>query len=703
MAPAASIRVCTSTSCANTGGHHVLRDIEELADGQCSVIESMCLGKCGMGPNAEVVGSEAKAKPKTFIGLLNFKQVLDFVQNEKKSHLPVRKEVETVGQLKYDARRQQDSAKKLALLDQGFAHLGGEVAQAQKSQPALYSQLLVIRATEYLQSAPGSALVDSKLALSLAPKSVQAQLTLAEAYEVTLHAAEAIKALETVMDAQGVNRSLLRRTIKRLQKMQDDEDDKTEEKKKAAMEKLAPPRPEVKLPPAAVAKAQPQRKAGGSGSKAKPKATPKAAAEKKPEAPAPAPAPKAAAAPAPNTPAPAPQEDEWIDWRLEDVTPLNHDCLKFTFKSTDLAATAKHRFNVDDTWHVDIMKEATGPGQESLVRSYTPMSTAEEYKAGTLVFMIKIYPDGRMTTHLAQCKVGDLVPICNPHGTVKAGDYTGGLAIIAGGSAVTVALQLMHCVFKAKADAQVHLALCNRRIEDVLFADVMEAMLSEKPSLRVVHFISMGAPVASIGISKATYRSGRISAEFLEPVDKGFKGIVSGPMGLCEAGLGLWRYSSRNLELFEVLDELPPKDPEVVPDADAEVEVKCRSCGGSGMTILEKYCVCEAGRKLNIEDNGGNVIRLPSGALKQTKSDKRVTFRDGSKEKVLQGLEQPSDEEMQAEKAKMLGSAADELIPIKADTAGEDSTSNGWCLWGLVKPFSACQQSPAIGAEEAGS
>jgi len=185
-----------------------LRDIEELAFGSaCKVLDSPCLGMCGKGPNVDV--EIKKNKPKTFNGINSYKKILDLVKSESKGGVAVNELVETLGELKYNCRREKDYEKKLSILDQAFAHLGGEVAEAQKKYPALFGQLLLIRSKAYLEKTPGSALTDAKLALQLMPKNTQAHLLLADAYEVSHFAAEAIKAVEAVMDAEGVHKAIL--------------------------------------------------------------------------------------------------------------------------------------------------------------------------------------------------------------------------------------------------------------------------------------------------------------------------------------------------------------------------------------------------------------------------------------------------------------------------------------------------------------
>merc|ERR1719359_292807 len=119
--------------------------------------------------------------------------------------------------------------------------------------------------------------------------------------------------------------------------------------------------------------------------------------------------------------------------------------------------------------------------------------------------MVKIYPDGKMTQYLATLASGQKLLVSPPYATENLDGYKE-LVMVAGGSAVTVAIQI--CEDKLRRDPQdvaVELYLCNHGVEDVLYADVFEEMLKKYPSFRVVHCMSEGDVSAKAGSGKAEW------------------------------------------------------------------------------------------------------------------------------------------------------------------------------------------------------
>ncbi|CAL1126347.1 unnamed protein product [Cladocopium goreaui] len=93
-------------------------------------------------------------------------------------------------------------------------------------------------------------------------------------------------------------------------------------------------------------------------------------------------------------------------------------------------------------WHIDLAANLGDHGEE-IQRSYTPYSTAEEYKKGILILLIKVYPNGRMSSYLGKMSTGENILVSNPVATVDPADYPEGGIMVAGGSAVVVALQVI--------------------------------------------------------------------------------------------------------------------------------------------------------------------------------------------------------------------------------------------------------------------
>jgi hypothetical protein len=152
--------------------------------------------------------------------------------------------------------------------------------------------------------------------------------------------------------------------------------------------------------------------------------------------------------------------------------------------------------------------------------------------------------------------------------------------MIAGGSALTVALQVCHQVLKKRKardeasmealdeeeevwhddyddEPRVTLVLCNHTRRDVIFRDHFASMLEQYPNFNLVHCISTGPVVQESG-ERIVWRSGHLNTEVLRPAaEAGLQAVVSGPPGLCKATLEAWVALGRSETDLKILDELP--------------------------------------------------------------------------------------------------------------------------------------------------
>merc|ERR1712098_487568 len=106
--------------------------------------------------------------------------------------------------------------------------------------------------------------------------------------------------------------------------------------------------------------------------------------------------------------------------------------------------------------------------------------------------MVKIYPDGQMTQYLAKLGAGSRILVSPPYCTREESlEGCRDLVMIAGGSAVTVAIQICQEALRLNPQGVlVDLVMCNHSAEDVLYQDVFDRLLERYPSFRLVHCIS---------------------------------------------------------------------------------------------------------------------------------------------------------------------------------------------------------------------
>jgi len=187
--------------------------------------------------------------------------------------------------------------------------------------------------------------------------------------------------------------------------------------------------------------------------------------------------------------------------------------------------------------------------------------------------MIKIYPDGKMTQYLKTLVAGSTLLVSAPIMTENM-DGCPGLVMIAGGSAVTVAIQVCEEVLRhEKKDVHVELMMCNSTVEDILYQDIFDTMLKKYPAFRLAHCISSlcetgNAPPKYKDANERVVWYSRLTNKVKQTVIPQHDVIriehpntmcmVSGPMGLCKASLSIWEALGQPKERLHILDELPP-------------------------------------------------------------------------------------------------------------------------------------------------
>merc|ERR1719353_863009 len=562
--PGGKVLICQNGSCSAQGAQALVRDIEELASGKCEVEEWGCLGKCGKGPNIELQMPGGKSK--VVEGVNNFKKAFGLLE---KLDIDVDSKVKKQGKLKYELRREQDAGKRMEKIGECIEALGGEAA-ATKSEPYLLSNILVIRAKEYLKTQVQLAVKDAEKACQLSPTFAQAYMAAGNAYELMNNFPEAIKALTEAMNiGKGINKPAVKRQITRL------------ERKAASAPAQAPA---AEAPPAAAtptpapapapepAKAAPKKAATGASAKSKTKKTSsdgKAATAKKTSSDGKASdkkdrkekdKEKESTAKIAVVPFDEPRSPlDFSEWSIESIPKLNHNCVVFRVKSLKPEVTSRD-VNPGGIWHVDFLKEADEPGGEDLKRSYTPVTDFETYLKGYIDIMVKIYQDGLMTQYLDKLQVGSSLFICAPYATHSL-EGCKELVILAGGSSVTVAIQLCQEALRLNPkDVCVQVIMCNNSVEDILYQDVFDRLLDKYPSMEMTNCISSGfgakPPAAH---ERVVWQAGRVSKEVIK-AKRGTQAIVSGPRGLCSAAKRMWKELDQDPELLSILDEEEPEE-----------------------------------------------------------------------------------------------------------------------------------------------
>ena len=142
--------------------------------------------------------------------------------------------------------------------------------------------------------------------------------------------------------------------------------------------------------------------------------------------------------------------------------------------------------------HVSIgatCKQPDGTTKE-IVRSYTPISG--DHVPGYFDLLIKSYPKGNISRHVASLEIGQSIRVRGPKG---AFEYTPNMVrhfgMVAGGSGITPMLQIIRAIVRGRASGdrtEVDLIFANVTAEDILLKDDLDALVKEDKQIRV-HYV----------------------------------------------------------------------------------------------------------------------------------------------------------------------------------------------------------------------
>lgn len=130
------------------------------------------------------------------------------------------------------------------------------------------------------------------------------------------------------------------------------------------------------------------------------------------------------------------------------------------------------------------------------MRSYTPISGDEQ--PGYFDLLIKSYPTGNISRHLASLAAGQTIRVRGPKGAFT---YTPNMVrhfgMIAGGTGITPMLQVIRAIIRGRASAgdrtEVDLIFANVTKQDILLQEDLDALAAEDKGFRV-HYVLDNPP-----------------------------------------------------------------------------------------------------------------------------------------------------------------------------------------------------------------
>lgn len=137
---------------------------------------------------------------------------------------------------------------------------------------------------------------------------------------------------------------------------------------------------------------------------------------------------------------------------------------------------------------------------KEVVRSYTPISS--DVDPGYVDLLIKSYPTGNISRHLATLKIGDKLKVKGPKGAmVYTPNMVRHFGMIAGGTGITPMLQVAKAILRGRSSGdktQVDLIFANVNAEDILLKEDLDKLAREDSGFRV-HYVLNNPPTGWTG------------------------------------------------------------------------------------------------------------------------------------------------------------------------------------------------------------
>jgi cytochrome-b5 reductase len=181
---------------------------------------------------------------------------------------------------------------------------------------------------------------------------------------------------------------------------------------------------------------------------------------------------------------------EFQDFKLSEKTILSHNTAIYRFdlpRPTDTLGLPIGQ-------HISLAATIAGQPKE-VVRSYTPITSDED--KGHVDLLIKSYPTGNISKHVASLNIGDTIKVKGPKGAmVYTPNMVRHFGMIAGGTGITPMLQIAKAIMRGRSAGDttaVDLIFANVNPEDILLKDDLDALAAKDPKFNV-HYVLNNPP-----------------------------------------------------------------------------------------------------------------------------------------------------------------------------------------------------------------
>ncbi|KAK3295512.1 uncharacterized protein B0H64DRAFT_341057 [Chaetomium fimeti] len=180
--------------------------------------------------------------------------------------------------------------------------------------------------------------------------------------------------------------------------------------------------------------------------------------------------------------------DTFQEFELKEKTIISHNVAIYRFSlpspSSILGLPIGQHISIGAT-----LGQPDGTKKE-IVRSYTPISG--DHQPGYFDVLIKSYPQGNISRHMATLAVGQTIRVRGPKGAfVYTPNMVRHFGMVAGGTGITPMLQVVKAIIRGRAAGdrtQVDLIFANVTEQDILLREDLDQLAREDKGFRV-HYV----------------------------------------------------------------------------------------------------------------------------------------------------------------------------------------------------------------------
>ncbi|RSL39859.1 NADH-cytochrome b5 reductase 1 [Fusarium sp. AF-6] len=180
--------------------------------------------------------------------------------------------------------------------------------------------------------------------------------------------------------------------------------------------------------------------------------------------------------------------DVFQEFELEEKTVISHNVAIYRFK----LPSVKHILGLPIGQHISIGAPCVQPdgSTKEIVRSYTPISG--DHQPGYFDLLIKSYPQGNISKHMASLVVGQTIRVRGPKGAfVYTPNMVRHFGMVAGGTGITPMLQVIRAIIRGRAagdKTEVDLIFANVSPQDILLKEDLDSLAAQDAGIRI-HYV----------------------------------------------------------------------------------------------------------------------------------------------------------------------------------------------------------------------